>query len=569
MWPAMISLILAKRGLRSIGVAYGWTAVSPARSARPGYWARRLSKFSVAATLQGRECSNNTTSEGPSRAAKRDPKIDIPNKVKIKRRESNSLTDSPPNNNPVVGASTSPPHSDQQQHWNQQHWKEHSELNPTLTFPTWAVPLKHASIIQTLLSSELTQPFLATREEVIQQCHPRPKIVQDGDGNNEEPRTHKYILLYRSSAVDQKLPSELDELLQQHNVDRNGPEISISIQYHQLPVSYILEKLLPPAVHPPPNAFETVGHVAHMNLREQHLPYAKLIGQVLLECVPAIATVIQKVGQVTGPFRTYEYELLAGRNDTTVKLQEHGIKIQFDLAKVYWCSRLAQERQVLIDEEIKAGQVVADAFCGVGAICLRAAQTKNCTILANDWNPNAVKYLKKNFESNRLRPNLAAVTNQDAYDFLMDLGFQQEPLNDEEEEEEPVVEVNPLAAHVADHVLLNFPLKASSFLGALRWWSPPLSENSPRLHVYIFARADPESGRTVDQVAVDLIASELLPAFPSSSPETCRIRELNEDFDCQVVAREVRDVAPGKLVFCVSFTATPKLLQHMQGNFID
>ena len=32
-----------------------------------------------------------------------------------------------------------------------------------------------------------------------------------------------------------------------------------------------------------PTAFETIGHIAHLNLRDEQLPYKQAIGQVLLE----------------------------------------------------------------------------------------------------------------------------------------------------------------------------------------------------------------------------------------------------------------------------------------------
>lgn len=446
--------------------------------------------------------------------------------------------------------------------------------------------MKHASIIQTLLSSELTQPYLATRDAILHQCHPRPKVVQDGNDNddndnnnqNSRPKTHKYILLSPDhySGNHDNLPKEVRNLLDEHNVSLDGPSISMDIQYHQFPVNYILGKLLPESVHPPPTAFEMVGHVAHLNLRENHLPYANLIGQVLLECLPTIETVISKVGQVSGPYRTYDYQVLAGCNDTTVQLMEHGVKLEFDLSLVYWCSRLASERQVVLDNEIKTGQVIADAFCGVGAICLRAAQTKNCTILANDWNPHAVKYLRNNFVLNRLEGYLGSVSNQDAYDFLMDLGMPYEPNDDDVENEDGVSASSTNAKPTSqrqniDHVLMNFPLKAPTFLGALRWWAAPLSQSSPRLHVYTFARADPDTHRSEEDVAIDTIASNLLPPMGPGNDddggEYHRKQELDQDYGCNVVAREIRDVAPGKLVFCVSFTATPKLLRHMQGEF--
>ena len=45
-----------------------------------------------------------------------------------------------------------------------------------------------------------------------------------------------------------------------------------------------------------PTSFETVGHVAHLNLRDEALPYKRLIGRVLLEKnAGRIRTILNKV----------------------------------------------------------------------------------------------------------------------------------------------------------------------------------------------------------------------------------------------------------------------------------
>ena len=62
----------------------------------------------------------------------------------------------------------------------------------------------------------------------------------------------------------------------------------------------ILRALLPAAVDVP-SAFETVGHVAHLNLREPQLPFKKSIAQVVLDKNAHIKTVVNKVAITTDP----------------------------------------------------------------------------------------------------------------------------------------------------------------------------------------------------------------------------------------------------------------------------
>lgn len=401
-------------------------------------------------------------------------------------------------------------------------WKEYAQLNPRIEFPTILV---EAPDITRALGT--FREHLASKFPLLQHLHQRIKLVQD---YNE---THKLILLHPSAVI-------------KNTAIQDGPVIPIQFTYQQFTANYTLHQLLPKHVHPPPSSFETVGHVAHLNLRESHLPYRYLIGHVLLETLPRIETVIHKIGQVQGPFRTYDFELLAGRNDTQVEVVEAGVRMRFDLRDVYWCSRLSQERRRLLDQ-FGSNTTIADPFCGVGALLLQAAKERNCTIWANDWNPRAIESLRDNFACQGLSPQLTRVQCGDAYDFLMDLGLEQVTSND-------------IQVRLPDHVVMNYPLESAQFLGALRWW--PVSESSivPRVHVYTFARADGD--RTAEDVAVDLVAENLLPMGT-----TRRRDEMNQEYDCQVEVHAVRDVAPGKLVFCVSFSATGKLLRFMQGDF--
>lgn len=97
-----------------------------------------------------------------------------------------------------------------------------------------------------------------------------------------------------------------------------------------------------------PSAFEAVGHIAHMNLRDEHLPYRHAIGEVILDKNRQIRTVVNKVGTIDSRFRFFQMEVIAGVPETIVELQEEGCHFKFDYAKVYWNSRLQFEHRRLV-----------------------------------------------------------------------------------------------------------------------------------------------------------------------------------------------------------------------------
>src|ERR1700761_9252730 len=89
---------------------------------------------------------------------------------------------------------------------------------------------------------------------------------------------------------------------------------------------------------------------AHLNLREQYLPYKKIIAEVLRDKCGNIRTVINKIENVgaESEFRTFNYEVLIGPDDLNVEVRENGCVFRFDYAKVYWNSKLEAEHTRLI-----------------------------------------------------------------------------------------------------------------------------------------------------------------------------------------------------------------------------
>lgn len=161
----------------------------------------------------------------------------------------------------------------------------------------------------------------------------------------------------------------------------------------------MLRQLLPYDVEVP-TSFEQVGHLIHINLHDDLLPYKYLIGEVLLDKIPSCRTVINKVGKIDSVFRTFDMEIIAGEDDTNVTVHEGTNQFQFDYRKVYWNSRLHHEHLQLVDS-FKQNDIIADMFCGVGPFVIPAAK-KGCACYANDLNPFCIQYLKRNLELNHV-----------------------------------------------------------------------------------------------------------------------------------------------------------------------
>ncbi|XP_038686258.1 tRNA (guanine(37)-N1)-methyltransferase 1 isoform X2 [Tripterygium wilfordii] len=274
----------------------------------------------------------------------------------------------------------------------------------------------------------------------------------------------------------------------------------------------VLEVLLPKNLIIP-SAFETVGHIAHLNLRDEHLPFKKLIAKVVLDKNrPKIQTVVNKIDAIHSDYRTMQLEVLAGNRSLVTTLVENGLRFHVDLATVYWNSRLATERQRLLSG-FTSNDIVCDVFSGVGPISIAAAKIVK-RVYANDLNPYAVDYLERNSILNKVERRIK-VFNMDGRRFIHAM-FASEK------------------AQSITQVVMNLPNDAAESLDAFKgiYRDKPKSGEFtlPRIHVYGFSKAqDPE--------------------FDFHE----RIRIALSEVAVDVEMRRVRLVAPGKWMLCASF----------------
>ncbi|KAG0229354.1 tRNA(m(1)G37)methyltransferase [Actinomortierella wolfii] len=163
----------------------------------------------------------------------------------------------------------------------------------------------------------------------------------------------------------------------------------------------VLKALLPEDVlDEVPSGFTIVGHIAHMNLRDEYLPWKHLIGQVIKDKNPTIRTVVNKTDTIDTTFRFFKMEVLAGDDDMIAEVRESGCRFKFDFSQVYWNSRLQNEHERLI-KMFKPWDAVCDVMAGVGPFALPAAK-KGCLVYANDLNPVSYKFMTENARLNRL-----------------------------------------------------------------------------------------------------------------------------------------------------------------------
>ncbi|XP_039041376.1 tRNA (guanine(37)-N1)-methyltransferase 1 isoform X2 [Hibiscus syriacus] len=193
---------------------------------------------------------------------------------------------------------------------------------------------------------------------------------------------------------------------------------SLTLGYSYWTADHILKQILPPGVEVP-SSFETIGHVAHLNIHDELLPFKEVIAKVIYDKnYPRIKTVVNKVGTITNEFRVPKFEILAGESDMVTEVKQYGATFKLDYSLVYWNSRLEHEHIRLVSL-FRPGETICDMFAGIGPFAIPAA-LKGCLVYANDLNPDSIHYLKINAKINKVDDCVVAY-NMDARKFIAQL----------------------------------------------------------------------------------------------------------------------------------------------------
>ncbi|KAI0639944.1 guanine-N-1-methyltransferase [Trametes polyzona] len=380
---------------------------------------------------------------------------------------------------------------------------------------------------------------------------PRVKSVARGPGEQ------RLVLLKYSDQAE--LTPEVTDFLKSQSAELVKQDIVFDYDYWT--ADEIIHSILPEEIEAgAPSGFATVGHIAHLNLRPEYLPYKHIIGQVILDKSPTCRTVVNKVDNISNQFRVFQMELLAGEPDFVVTQSENGCNFTFDFREVYWNSRLHTEHERII-ANFKPEDVVADVFAGVGPFAIPAAK-KGCAVLANDLNPSSYKYLTANISQNKVdalvRPfcedGRAFIRNafNRAHDDPLPPVPPPKPRKTELKEKRAGERrpspppPGPRRNRVA-HFVMNLPDTAILFLDAFRGALSPANAGGRDL-----------SGLYADEGSMPLVhchcfTRELEPEKAEVDIRQRVEEKLGHGLGEEATFHWVRSVAPQKEMYCVSF----------------
>ena len=182
---------------------------------------------------------------------------------------------------------------------------------------------------------------------------------------------------------------------------------------------------------------------------------------------------------------------------------------------------------------MEKGQLLADIFCGVGPLAVRAAR-KGLWVIANDLNPHCHRYLVENCKGNRVADRVMC-WNMCAREAMR-------KIYREKDGYEPQF-------RLPDHIYMNLPVDAIEFLDVLADYPQEMgTDKMPLVHVNCFVVAEDDQQSRV----------KLLERVRKVLPQT-------QDQDLEAM-HHIKNVTVIMRMYCLSIRlrADPNPHEHLQ-----
>ena len=220
---------------------------------------------------------------------------------------------------------------------------------------------------------------------------------------------------------------------------------------------------------------ELVGGIAIM--QERDVAGANKI----LASRPSLHTIVYAKGEVSGEYRTREFEVLAGTPTTRTEVIEYGHHFHVDLRAAYFSARLSSERQRILNQT-GSNEMVLDMFAGVGPFAITLAG-RAALVVACDLNRQAVELMLENIAQNRTRNVLAVLADARRLPGIFPWRF--------------------------DRIVMNLPLSGTEFLPeAFR-----LCKAGGMIHFYSLVSAEGEHCECIEGFGGEVIAERMVRSY--------------------------------------------------------
>ena len=201
----------------------------------------------------------------------------------------------------------------------------------------------------------------------------------------------------------------------------------------------------------------------------------------ILASRPSLHTIVYAKGEVSGEYRTREFEVLAGTPTTRTEVIEYGHRFHVDLAAAYFSARLSSERQRILNQT-GSNEMVLDMFAGVGPFAITLAG-RAALVVACDLNRQAVELMLENIAQNRTRNVLAVLADARRLPGIFPWRF--------------------------DRIVMNLPLSGTEFLPeAFR-----LCKAGGMIHFYSLVSAEGEHCECIEGFGGEVIAERMVRSY--------------------------------------------------------